>query len=44
MMEDEYIELIRSLIYHGRHFAPWRDTVVEKKALERMKELIERRK
>ena len=40
-MDEQLMEVIKSLIYHGRYFAKWRDPVVEKKALDRIKLPIE---
>lgn len=33
-------EIIRSLIYHGRHFSPTRDAVVIRKAADALEELF----
>jgi hypothetical protein len=37
---DELKEVIRSLIYHGRHFSPSRDDVVARKSLIRLLQII----
>jgi len=40
IVEEEVKEVVRELIYHGRHFASHRDEVVVRKCVERLKELF----
>jgi len=40
IMEEKIVEVIKSLIYHGRHFSPKRDDIVIQKALEYLVQLL----
>lgn len=39
-MDEQLLEVIRSLIYHGRHFSPSRDAVVIRKSLDRIYDVV----
>lgn len=39
-LEDNILEVIRSLIYHGRHFSPTRDKIVIEKSQKRLFNLM----
>ena len=40
MKDSNILEVIGSLIYHGRHFSPKRDEVVIRKSLDRINEIF----
>ncbi len=43
-MDKKIEEVLRALIYHGRHFSPKRDEVVVRKTIDYIKEVMKEKK